>query len=73
MIILTVLGSLGGLIAFASAIYVVLRGAFSQAQAIKDNTEAIKGLTDQMGKMWEDQHDIREDVAYLKGRARGEP
>lgn len=67
--IFAVLGSLGGVVAFAGAIYVVLRGAFEQSRAVKDNTRAIDALTRQLNTMAEDLADTREDVAFLKGRA----
>lgn len=70
MIILTVFGSLGGIVAFGSAIYVVLRGAFAQAQAIKDNTEAINNLTKAFTDLDNDMTRTRLDVEYLKGQNR---
>lgn len=69
MTVLTVLASLGGVVTFAGAIYVVLRGAFSQAQAIRDNTTAVKRLTERLDAMDREHDSTRESVAWLMGKA----
>ena len=69
MLVLTILGSLGGLATLGGAIYVVLRGAFAQAEAIRDNTAAVEDLTKGLAELRDDLHETKQDVAYLKGRA----
>lgn len=69
MNILIVLGSLGGVATFAGAVYVVLRGAFAQAAAIKANTVAVEKLTAKLGTLDGDLGEVREDVAWLLGQA----
>lgn len=70
MIIFPILGSLGGVVAFATAIYVILKAAFAQTQATKENTKAIQNLTSRMDTLSNDMSETRQDVAYLKGRVK---
>lgn len=69
MNVLIILGSLGGVATFAGAVYVVLRGAFAQAAAIKANTAAVEKLTEQLQAQDEDLANVRQDVAWLLGQA----
>lgn len=69
MNLLIILGALGGVATFAGSVYVVLRGAFAQAAAIKANTAAVEKLTEQLQVHGEDLDEVRQDVAWLLGQA----
>lgn len=46
-----VLGSLGGIVAFIVAVVTVIKGIFSQIQATKDLTKAVRELRDVVGSL----------------------
>ena len=50
-IVLSALASLGGLATFIGAIIVVVRSIFAQINATKDNTDAVKKLTERIEHM----------------------
>jgi len=69
--IFAVLGSLGGIVAFAGAMWVIIRAVFRNINAVEDNTDAVKKLTERM-----DKHDgmfmsYGERIARLEGRRDG--
>jgi hypothetical protein len=66
--ILAILGSLGGVAAFITAIYVIIKAAFGQVNATKENTKALNRVSDTIDKLDKrvDQHDI--DIAVIKDR-----
>jgi hypothetical protein len=57
----TLVGALGGVIVFFGALYAVIKSAFAQVTATKDNTKALEKLTStvngQDGRL--DNHEIR--------------
>jgi hypothetical protein len=65
--ILAVLGSLGGVVAFVGAVWVVVRAIFRQSGATKDNTEAVDRLTSSVDKMNGEFHHLSERVSRLEG------
>lgn len=67
-IVLALLGSLGGITAFCGAVVVIVKSGIKSVTAIRENTEAVRILTEAMGKLDRrvDQHDI--DLAVLKDR-----
>jgi hypothetical protein len=67
-IALAILGSLGGIVAFPTAIFVIARAGFKQANATRENTEALKEMTGAISKLDRrvDDHDIQ--IAVIKDR-----
>jgi hypothetical protein len=67
--VLAILGSLGGIVAFCGAIWVIVKAGFRQVSATEENTKALGRMTDAIGKLDTrvDQHDI--DIAVLKDKA----
>jgi len=71
--VFAVLGSLGGVVAFCGAMWVVVRAVFKNINAVEDNTDAVKKLTERL-----DKHDDLfvsqgERIARLEGRNRAHP
>lgn len=65
---LIVLGSLGGIVAFCTAVIVLAKGIFQQIQATKENTKATQDLSSDMINLTTkvNQHD--QDLAILMDR-----
>jgi flagellar biogenesis protein FliO len=66
--VLAVLGSLGGIIAFVTAVIVVVRGIFRQVQATDDLTRAVRELRDTLTAQDRRLNDYGERIARLEGR-----
>ena len=66
--ILAILGSLGGVVAFTAGIWIIARAIIRQADAVRDNTDALKANTEAIDKLDKrvDQHDVR--IAILERR-----
>jgi flagellar biogenesis protein FliO len=45
MVVFSVIGSLGGIVTFIGAVWLLLRGIIHQQDAVKENTTAITNLT----------------------------
>lgn len=69
MTVLYVLSSIGGATAFFAAIAVLVKAGFEQANALKDNTDAVHQLTTNLTKLTQRVDSQGEDIAYLKGKA----
>jgi uncharacterized protein YybS (DUF2232 family) len=65
-----ILGSLGGIVAFVTAVFLIIRAIFKQINAIDDNTTEIRETRDQVTKMAEkiSDHDVR--IHILEDRAK---
>lgn len=66
-IVLSILGSLGGIVVFIGAVFAVVRAVFSLTGATKDNTQALKELSDEVHRLGSVQGDHGERLARLEG------
>ena len=71
--IFAVLGSLGGIVAFVGAMWVIIRAVFRNISAVEDNTDAVRQLTQRLDKH-DDMFMVQgERIARLEGRQHGHP
>lgn len=65
---LAILGSLGGVVAFATAVFFIVRAGFRQANATEENTKALNRNSEAIDKLDKrvDGHDIA--IAVLRDR-----
>jgi hypothetical protein len=65
---LEILAALGGVIAFPTAVWAIVRAGFRQANATRENTEALRSMTNAIDKLDRrvDDHDVA--IAVLKDR-----
>lgn len=66
-VILAVLGSLGGITAFITGTFFVVRGLFAQASATRTNTVAVNKLTEEIEKLDDRLDTHAERIAKLEG------
>ena len=67
---LSILAACGGVSVFIAGVWAIVRGIIRQTDATRENTEALKGLSDRMDDLASTvtQHD--RDIAFLKGMRR---
>lgn len=66
-VLLSVLGALGGLAAFLTALWFVVRAIIRETQAVEDNTKALTTLTDEVKRINLIQTSHGERIATLEG------
>jgi hypothetical protein len=67
VMIFEVLGSLGGVVAFSGAVWVIVRAIARNVQATEENTKATQGLSAEMREMRTVVNGHGERIASLEG------
>lgn len=65
--VFAILGSLGGVAAFLGAMFVVVKAIFKQVRTTEDNTQALIGLRETIGKLDVLVDDHAQRIARLEG------
>lgn len=66
--ILAILGALGGLVVFGTAIITIVRGIFRQVNATEKNTEALNSLSTVVSNIDTRIDDHAQRISRLEGR-----
>lgn len=69
MTALYILSSLGGATAFFAACFFIIKTVTGQVTATKDNTDAVRELTNGLTKLQETVSEHDRDIAFLRGQA----
>lgn len=63
-----ILGSVGGIVAFLTAIVIIGRGIFKQVDATEDNTRALKEMTAKVDQLFDKYNDHETRLRVLEDR-----